>query len=64
MTNQPTPTCEDADEGEHADGCLCGADPVSQHELTQDHQLPAATGGVVGDRAKRSRRSLAKAGEL
>lgn len=38
------------------DGCLCHA-PVADHEATADHDLPAAKGGVVGDRAPRKRKT-------
>jgi hypothetical protein len=43
------------DEHEHVDGCLCGADHA-EHEVTPDHELPAARGGVEGDRKPRKRR--------
>jgi hypothetical protein len=43
------------DEREHPDGCLCHA-PVADHEATADHELPAATGGVQGDRKPRKPR--------
>lgn len=63
MSTHPTPTCDDDDE--HADGCMCGAQPVTDHEATHDNELPAATGGVQGDRVPRRKAgALAKLGEL
>jgi hypothetical protein len=38
------------------DGCLCGH-PQEEHEATPDHELPAAKGGVQGDRGPRKRRA-------
>ncbi|WP_187278144.1 hypothetical protein [Methylobacterium sp. WL7] len=37
------------------DGCLCGHD-CSEHEVTEDHDLPEAQGGVEGDKKPRRRR--------
>lgn len=34
---------------EHEDGCLCDTDHA-EHVLTKDVELPAAQGGVQGDR--------------
>jgi hypothetical protein len=65
MTQKPAPACDEDDE--HADGCLCGTGgAVQDHEATGDEHLPAATGGVQGDRAPRRPRAagLAKLGEL
>jgi hypothetical protein len=52
----------DHDEHDHdaVDGCLCGH-PRAEHEATEDHDLPAAVGGVQGDRAPRARARVAKA---
>jgi hypothetical protein len=46
------------DEHDHdaVDGCLCGHDHA-EHEPTPDHDLPAAKGGVQGDKAPRKRRA-------
>ena len=43
------PSCH---EHEHDDGCLCH-NPVGEHEATRDHELPAARGGIEGDRKPR-----------
>lgn len=47
---------------EHLDGCLCHA-PVADHEATADHELPAAHGGVQGDRKPRRRADKMAVGE-
>jgi hypothetical protein len=47
-----TPVCEDGDD---ADGCLCGLDH-SEHGVTGDADLPPATGNVVGDEAASQKR--------
>jgi hypothetical protein len=44
------------DEHEHVDGCLCGH-PQEEHEATPDHELPAAQGGVQGDRKPRRKKT-------
>lgn len=49
MTNSPE---RDHDQ---IDGCLCGLDHA-EHEVTEDHDLPAAVGGVQGDRKPRKPR--------
>lgn len=41
---------------EHVDGCLCDCDHA-EHEATEDHNLPAAVGGVQGDRKPRRRKA-------
>lgn len=41
----------DTDHDAH-DGCLCGCDHA-EHEATPDHELPAAQGGVQGDKKPR-----------
>jgi hypothetical protein len=38
---------------EHEEGCLCGCEPLGDHEITPDHDLPATHGGVQGDRKPR-----------
>lgn len=43
----------DTDHDAH-DGCLCGCDHA-EHEVTPDHELPAAQGGVQGDKKPRRR---------
>lgn len=42
------------DEHDHDahDGCLCDH-PHAEHEATPDHELPAAKGGVQGDKRPR-----------
>ena len=41
-------------EHDHEHGeCLCGGDPLADHEVTNDCDLPAALGGVQGDRKPR-----------
>lgn len=44
----------DTDHDAH-DGCLCGCDHA-EHEATPDHELPAAQGGVQGDRKPRRKK--------
>jgi len=41
---------------EHEDGCLCDCEPLADHEITADHDLPAVLGGVQGDRKPRMRK--------
>jgi hypothetical protein len=47
------------DDHDARDGCLCGADHA-EHEVTPDHELPAATGGVQGDKKPRLRKPARK----
>lgn len=46
------------DEHELVDGCLCGCEPLGDHEATDDHELPAVIGGVQGDRKPRQPKRL------
>ena len=50
-------------EDEHEEGCLCGQHPLAKHEVTEDHDLPAARGGVQGDRKPRRRSDKVSVGE-
>jgi hypothetical protein len=49
---------DDKHDPNEIDGCLCGH-AHSEHNTTEDHDLPAAVGGVQGD-AKRPRRKATR----
>jgi hypothetical protein len=59
MADRHAPARDDHD---HADGCLCGHDHGEQ-DATQDQDLPAATGGVEGERKPRRRKGTRAAVE-
>ena len=70
MTGDRVPATDDGED--HVEGCLCGTGHrVLEHEATADADLPAAMGGVRGDRPPRlstaearRARGLARVGEL
>lgn len=48
------------DDHDECDGCICDTDP-SEYQQTEDHDLPPAKGGVVGDRKPRVKKGEADA---